>query len=133
MATVIPDLELTAFCDVLLAFSDDMASKTDLHKSLLGVFRLDMDGISLTVAKSSADRDLDSKLLPSLVYLVQGEIHGLQNQLASFAAKIENLGKDLQIMTNKTIMDWAEVMNRQRNLVNVIFSDGKNPFLSVQR
>lgn len=68
-----------------------LVSKSDVHKSLPDVLRLDMDADSQAIIKSSTNRDVDSKQMHILVNLMEREIHGFQDQLASFAANNEKL------------------------------------------
>lgn len=57
-----------------------------MYKSLLDGVRLDMDLLSLVNTASGNVQHSDSKLLHRLIKLMHKVIHGLQNQLARFAA-----------------------------------------------
>lgn len=73
-----------------------MVFMTAIHKSLLDVLRPDMNAVCLGVTASGTVQDSNTKLLHSLFNMMQKEIHGIQDQLASFLANIEKLENDLQ-------------------------------------
>lgn len=84
MTPVIPTSEFIALREDLSALLTDVASKNDANKSLVDVLKLELYGLLLVVSKSSKDWDLDSKLLHSLVSLIQRETRVLQDLLTRF-------------------------------------------------
>lgn len=128
-----PSPELISLRNDLSSLSSNVISNTGLQKSLLEGLRLDMNSLSLAVTMAGTTQDGDSKLLHSLVISMQKEIHGLQDQLANFAAKNEKLENDMRNSTWKTVLECAEVMNRQRNLIFINIPEDRSVSPSVQR
>lgn len=98
-APVTPDSELTALHDEFPALSVNVITKTRMLKSLLDVLRFYIDAISLFVTTFSTSQDGDTKVHHSLFKMMQKNIHGLQDQLASFKNVTEKLENDLWTST----------------------------------
>lgn len=60
---------------------------------------LDMDSLSLAITTLGTTQDSDFKMLHDLVKLIRKKIYGLQDTLASIAAKTEKLENGLRTST----------------------------------